>query len=146
LLLDKALSLLRGDQLAADYLLSFLFCKRDSEGRGSLNHVNFVVKSTWRQEQGGEFARIADGIKSVMPLVKSLPLTIESLNASRFSSGVVDGALKQGELQLAPDTIIVVDETTLGTGTLAEKGVMNIAELKRIAEMGQVCLSLLIFL
>lgn len=95
--------------------------------------MNFVVGNF-----DGEFSRIADGLKSVMPLVKPLSLTIESLNASRFSSGVVDGKLVQGDLQLAPDTIIVVDETTLGSGTLAQKGVLNIAEVKRIAEMGQV--------
>ncbi|KAL3898326.1 MAG: hypothetical protein SGCHY_002816 [Lobulomycetales sp.] len=141
LLFNRALQLLCGDTLAAEYFIAFLFAKREPASAtmplDGMRHVNFTLQKMEDRKES-MFSDISDLLASVSPFAFPLALTIESLNAATYVSSVADsGVLDPGLLQLPNETILSIDETNLQTGTLKEKGVENITELKRIVDQGQ---------
>ena len=64
--------------------------------------------------------------------MSSLNFTIPSLNAQVYSPFSESENLNSGRLQLAPGTVILVDETQLGEGQLKNRGVRNVQSLARV--------------
>lgn len=70
-------------------------------------------------------------LESVVPAVVPLPLTIPLLHSETFNPTSDGTTLTPGRLQLAPGTLLVIDEDGLGDGgALAEKALRNIQALK----------------
>ncbi|KAI8975269.1 putative alanine racemase-domain-containing protein [Mycotypha africana] len=64
----------------------------------------------------------------------ALPLTIDSLNKSRFTPKSVNENLEAGVLQLIDGTLLVVDETMLDEGQLVDAGVRNFQALQDLIQ------------
>lgn len=78
---------------------------------------------------------VARALGALCPLVRHLPLTIPLLNGARFSPArdVGSSLLSDCALQLAAHTLLVVDETAMGSGQLSAQGVSNLSALCALA-------------
>lgn len=76
----------------------------------------------------------------IAPAVAHLPLSIASLNARlwvpRKDYGV--NRLRSGPLQLAPGTVMILDETALSAGQLGETGVRNVHALAEFTSVQEI--------
>lgn len=65
---------------------------------------------------------------SLLPCTKTLPMTIEGLNRSRFAPcrDNATNRLHKALLQLLDGTVLLMDETVMATGQLMEQGVQNV--------------------
>ena len=84
--------------------------------------------------------RVADALLAVarvlLPRVAPFELTVESLNAAPAvpRKDYAADCLVGGPLQLAEETLLLVDETRLVSGKLGPVGVSNLEALKAVAE------------
>lgn len=63
-----------------------------------------------------------------------LPLTIDSLNKTKFTPKSVNENLEAGLLQLIDGTVVLVDETVLDEGQLVDAGVRNFQALNDLIQ------------
>lgn len=63
-----------------------------------------------------------------------LPLTIDSLNKTKFTPKSVNENLEAGLLQLIDGTVVLVDETVLDEGQLVDPGVRNFQALNDLIQ------------
>jgi hypothetical protein len=128
-----------GDAGAGEWLLlhlvSTVTARRGGTAIGSLalNLCGFPAAAR------GFGEALAEALAAVAPKVKLLRLSVAALNAARWAP-VKDherNVLQRGELQLAQNTTLVVDETTMGEGRLSEVGVRNLEALRVLAEAQQ---------
>jgi hypothetical protein len=82
------------------------------------------------------FERLVEGVGRVLPLVVPVLLSIQLLSDHPFyprSSHVTPSAggesLQSGLLQLAPSTVVLINEDTLEGGSLQDRGVKNLHAL-----------------
>jgi len=70
-------------------------------------------------------------LESVAPAVVPLPITLPLLHSATFRPSSDGNALSPGLLQLAPGTLLVINEDGLGNGgALAEKALKNVQALR----------------
>ncbi|KAJ3145714.1 hypothetical protein HDU89_006949 [Geranomyces variabilis] len=127
---------LAGDALAAEYLLLHMLSKIDHRsaddtaiGYLPLNISNSPVDPAFSSS-------LYALLSSILPRTHRLQLTLEHLNtrariapAQATADSPTDIGLHAGELQLAPGTLVLIDEAGLRDGTLNERGVRNVQHL-----------------
>jgi hypothetical protein len=109
------------DELAAEYLLLALL------GRPAVRPTGLSPLGTLSLNLIDP-PPLVEALRDVMPAVVNVPLTIPFLHSSTFiPSAPTSTSLDSGLLQLAPGTLLVVDETDFGDGgKLEEKAVKNL--------------------
>merc|ERR1712087_293587 len=80
----------------------------------------------WPAGQTGN--ALADAVAQLVPRVAHLDVTVDSLNAKRWRprKDFTANRLVAGQLQLAPGTVVVFDETNMATGNVSADGVKNL--------------------
>ncbi|WVQ95014.1 hypothetical protein IAU59_002106 [Kwoniella sp. CBS 9459] len=131
------------DRLAATYLLLTLLSSPTSRPTG-MSPVGTLSVNFRRKPSGGgsdgqsttstspsPTSRFHEIISSVIPHVVPVPLTIPLLHSHPFSPISADSSsLDAGLLQLAPGTVLVIDEDGMGNGgQLNEKALKNLRAL-----------------
>ncbi|PVU94216.1 hypothetical protein BB559_003056 [Furculomyces boomerangus] len=72
-------------------------------------------------------------LEKLVPAMVSVPLSIPLLNQYPFQPNAEsEYGLRSGLLQMAPHTLLVVDESSLNEGTLLEQGVRNISAIQKL--------------
>ncbi|CAH0474146.1 unnamed protein product [Peronospora belbahrii] len=130
-----------GDKLAAEYLLlglvSHVYSRADpSTPLGNLS-LNLSLAKSCTEEQKQDFiARILQTLKSLMPMVARVDLSLEELNSTKFMphKDYEREILLGGVLQVANGTTVLVNETALTAGKLNDQGVKNIAALQSLID------------
>lgn len=114
---------LQGDELAAEYLLLALLARPSVRPTGlsplgtlSLNLINSPTST------------LISALRQIIPALVDVPLTIPLLHSTPFfPSAPSSTSLDSGILQLAADTLLVIDEMHLGDGgKLEEKAIKNL--------------------
>ena len=127
-----------GDLLAAEYLLLLLMSRMSTEPEVSAPlssfHVNLSNVST---ANAGD---LYVGIRQIVPLAIGIPLSIGALNARPFlpHKDYMTNRLVAGVLQIAPATLIMVDETAMESGEMTQVGVSNLFAVAGIMDSGRV--------
>lgn len=132
------------DTLAAEFLLLALIGSVSTRVPGAGGQplgtlaLNLLVPKTEpasTDDKVDYFAGLTSTIQTVCPLVSDLNLTINLLSDHSFypisplNPGPSSSGLQSGLLQLAPSTIVVVNEDTLEGGNLKDKAVKNLKAL-----------------
>lgn len=140
------------DRTAAEVLLLALIARVTAKAPGSIPlgtlSLNLLLPrapltataETPTNERYPVFERVVEGISKVLPLVIDIPLSIRLLNEHPFfprSSHVIGStgsasageSLQAGLLQLAPSTVVLINEDTLEGGAFQDRGVKNLHAL-----------------
>ena len=121
--------ILDGDDLAAEYLLLTLLSRPAVRppslpplGTLSLNFISPPSPSN-----------LLPALRQIVPAVVDVPLTIPYLHETAFiPSAPTSTSLNAGLLQLAPDTMLIIDETNIGDGgKLEERAVKNLQAVQQ---------------
>jgi len=131
MLIDHLRQALRGDQLAAEYLLIAILSRVEGRssnvamGRFSLNLVIPDFMS---------FQEVRSCLEELLPRVTTIPLDIATLNATTLTPHKDYDAnrLRATPLQQPDGACLLVDETVLSAGQLNEKGIRNVEALKTL--------------
>ena len=77
-----------------------------------------------------------DVVKSVVPALAYVEMTVDALNNSKLlpHKDMDTMVLHTGKLQLAPGTLLIVDETGMQPGTLNETGLKNLSALTSLVQ------------
>ncbi|WFD44594.1 hypothetical protein MPSI1_003262 [Malassezia psittaci] len=140
---------LQGDTLAAEFLLLALIAKIHTRRPGvsvgslSLNLSNIQnqplmsINNTDSQQTHTNISeQLFQAIRCVAPAVVREELSLSSLNNPERSYFVrsTDTGISSAQLQLPPNTCVLVDETCMGEGQLEDMGVRNIRSLANLLE------------
>lgn len=139
------------DRTAAEVLLLALIARVTSKAPGAVPlgtlSLNLLLPRGRASSPAAQsyppapaFERLARGIRRVVPLVIDIPLSIRLLSTHPFfprSSHVIGSSgpaaagesLQAGLLQLAPSTVVLINEDTLEGGALQDRGVRNLQAL-----------------
>ena len=142
--LHAVLSLcLFGDELAAEYLICCLISRIHSRNEmmtlGSLP-IGFSNVPCRSQPQLKEYMKILyQLLSSLVTHSVYLPMSLERLNARSFlpKKDMASNKLVSGQLQLAPETLLFVDETALDAGKLEQCGLQNLKALGELMKWQQ---------
>ncbi|KAI9484234.1 MAG: mini-chromosome maintenance replisome factor-domain-containing protein [Benjaminiella poitrasii] len=143
-----ASSALGGDKLAAEFVLLQLLSRVTLKNRGlkignfTLNISGFPSHQTTEADKNEPpftlnnpvSKSMADILESLTVHSVNLPLTIDGLNKTKFSPKSVNENLEAGILQLVDGTVLLVDETVLDEGQLADAGVRNFQALQNLIQ------------
>ncbi|KAI0560473.1 Mini-chromosome maintenance complex-binding protein [Gracilaria domingensis] len=129
-------SVLYNDTLAAEYLLMCLLSRPIRTNGGSVLgklSVNLVLPNDSSYEKSQE---IGAAIRNLCPSVVDIDINISSLNATEvFPRKDYDmNRLKAGALQMPSGTCLIVNESKMTNGQLAERGVKNIRALTSVSQ------------
>lgn len=131
------------DRLSAEFLLLALISSvttRVSGGfpLGSLS-LNILLPKGPNAADPQAFKRIVNTISTVSPLVSPVELSINLISKGSFYPSMVNAAgstgLQSGVLQLAPSTVVVMNEDTLEGGDLKDRAVDNLKALMNVFKM-----------
>lgn len=115
------------DPVAAELLLLALIAHPTSRPGGlplGTLALNLIRPAT------GATGALLPTLQELLPAVVPLDLTLPLLHSAAFRPSSDGTTLTPGTLQLAPDTLLLVDEDGLGTGgALAEKALRNVQAL-----------------
>eukprot|EP00438_Fugacium_kawagutii_P019897 Skav227774 [mRNA] locus=scaffold1237:79728:82242:+ [translate_table: standard] len=103
-------SCLAGDILAAEYVLALLVARvYGNNGSRSLGHWSLNIDQ-WPEVS---VTSLVQAVSNLVPRVVHLTVTAESLSTKQWKSqkDVETNFLQSGELQLAPGTLLILDET-----------------------------------
>ncbi|KAJ9120939.1 hypothetical protein QFC22_002875 [Naganishia vaughanmartiniae] len=129
------------DRTAAEVLLLALISRVTSKAPGSVPlgtlTLDLLLPRGSSSDEGAAFRRLVTGIQRVMPLVVNVELSLQLLSQHAFypvsshvaASASTGDSLQAGLLQLAPGTVVLVNEDTLQGGDLQDKGVRNLKAL-----------------
>merc|ERR1712048_1021343 len=124
--IDHLAKQLGGDTLAAEYMLMLLVSRSFGQhGEKSLGYWSLNLAS-WPKNLGGNDITMAAG--ELVPRAVHLEVTAETLNAKRWRprKDFVANRLVTGQLQLAPGTLLVLDETKMDEGQISPVGTKSI--------------------
>ncbi|KZT57345.1 hypothetical protein CALCODRAFT_555422 [Calocera cornea HHB12733] len=125
---------LGGDLLAAEYVL--MCCIARVQSRNPFLPPPSLLLSRFQSRSENSASTLQQRLEMLFPIVANLPLSIKYLNEVPFapSSSLRDDSeeLRSGVLQLAPGTVVVVDERNIAEGKLGEQGVRNIATMQAV--------------
>lgn len=136
-LIEYFQGVLLGDALAAEYLVMALLSKPLRRGEqlvGKLS-LNLVLPSN-HDNQATEALRMA--LHSICSSVVTIDVNIASLNSREVYArkDYEVNRLRAGCLQLAEGSCLLLNETALSHGRLAERGVKNMRALKAVSNQG----------
>ncbi|KAL1933589.1 hypothetical protein VTP01DRAFT_7679 [Rhizomucor pusillus] len=145
-LIDYIAAVFGGDKLVAEFVLLQLISRVTAKhqdvkiGQFTLNVSNFPdvaqngKSSSYYALKNTASKLVASMIERLALQIVSLPLTIEGLNAGRFSPKSEYENLQAGLLQLVDGTSLLIDETSLTEGTLNDTGVRNVQALNNVIQ------------
>ncbi|KAG7401721.1 hypothetical protein PHYBOEH_011010 [Phytophthora boehmeriae] len=140
-LVDYLAKTMRGDELAAEYLLlsllSHVYSRADpSTPLGNLSLNLTLEKSASTEEKKAFVARLHQTLSLLMPMVAQVDLSLSELNSTKFMpcKDYEREVLLSGVLQVANGTTMLVNEAALTAGQLNEQGVKNIGALQSLIE------------
>ncbi|RLN85278.1 hypothetical protein BBJ28_00002754 [Nothophytophthora sp. Chile5] len=140
-LVDYLKQAVRGDTLAAEYLLltllSHVYARADpSTPLGNLSLNLELEKSLETEEKSAFVAQLNNTLESLMPMVARVDLSLKELNSTKFMphKDYDREVLLGGVLQVANGTTMLVNETALAAGQLNAQGVKNIGALQSLVE------------
>ncbi|KAJ9121232.1 hypothetical protein QFC24_004907 [Naganishia onofrii] len=129
------------DRTAAEVLLLALISRVTSKAPGSVPlgtlTLDLLLPRGSTSDEGAAFRRLVAGIQRVMPLVVDVELSLQLLSRHPFypisshvaASASTGDSLQAGLLQLAPGTVVLINEDTLEGGDLQDRGVRNVKAL-----------------
>lgn len=123
---------LGGDDLAAEYVLMLLvsraFGKHGDQALGSWS-MNIV---SW--PEGASARVLSDAAAELVPRAVYLPLTTETLGSQKWRprKDFVANRLVAGQLQLAPGSLLVLDETAMAEGQVNQEGVKALVAINSL--------------
>jgi len=123
---------LGGDEFAAEYVLMLLvsraFGKHGDQALGSWA-MNLI---SW--PEGTSARAFSDAAAELVPRAVYLPLTAETLGSQRWRprKDFVANRLIAGQLQLAPGSMLVLDETSMAEGQVSADGVKALAAISSL--------------
>jgi hypothetical protein len=131
-------SALMGDGLAAEYLLCHMLSRvyhRVSEmpvGKFSLAITGLPAAAAAGTSTTKELVAVMQGLR---PAVAYVPMSIKNMNSKLMvpKMNFDTEMLHTGDLQVAPATQIICDETAMEDGQLDEKGLKNLHCLQQLA-------------
>lgn len=90
-----------------------------------------VLSVNLQRSTPDQTAKLESIVSSVWPVVVNIPLSLSFLHSARFAPASSDSAtLDAGVLQLADDTVVIIEEDAMGQGgQLADKAVKNLEHL-----------------
>lgn len=144
--LHAVLSLcLFGDELAAEYLIcclvSRIYSRQEILTLGSLS-VGFsnLPPPSAHPDMRKYMQFLYDLMSRLVTHSVYLPMSLSNLNGRSFvpKKDHVSNKLVSGQLQLAAETLLFVDETLLETGKLEEGGLVNLKSLNELIKWQQV--------
>lgn len=114
------------DAAAGELLLLSLLARpemRQGVPLGQLN-LNFIRPKTG--------SSLSAHLATLTPALVNLPLSLDLLHGAAFRPKSDGASLSPGLLQLAPGTLLLVDEDALGEGELQERAVRNLQALSEL--------------
>lgn len=129
------------DRTAAEVLLLALISRVTSKAPGSVPlgtlTLDLLLPRGSTSDEGAAFRQLVAGIQRVMPLVVDVELSLQLLSRHPFypisshvaASASTGDSLQAGLLQLAPGTVVLINEDTLEGGDLQDRGVRNVKAL-----------------
>ncbi|KAL2610591.1 hypothetical protein R1flu_029164 [Riccia fluitans] len=130
-------SVLKGDLLAAEYLLLHLLSqihkRLDTMVLGTVS-LNIVIAASG--ENVSLPGQIAQAVGALLPCSHVLPLSCDSLNKGHWAprKDYDQNRLATGVLQLAAGTHLTLDLTAMAEGKLDPTGVQNLCALKKMMQ------------
>lgn len=120
--------LVGGDELVSRYVLCALIQREFKR----LDGVSYGTLALGLQLDAQQASVFTEGIRSLMPYVAALPVSIETLSSSRWvpKKNYDTETVMAGLLQLAPGTVVILNENALGEGKLMETGLKNLSLIK----------------
>jgi len=122
--IDQLAAVLEGDKLAAEWLLIALLGKIHTR-RGALAlgqlPINLVLPLTM-DDTAGLVQRLYKLLETILPRIVKLDFHVAELNKVKYLPESRDENLISGVLQLPRSTVMLVDETRMGEGTLQDRG------------------------
>ena len=123
---------LAGDVLAAEYILALSVARvYGNNGNRSLGHWSLNI-SGWPEDLS--VAALVEAISKLLPRVVHLPVTVQSLSTEQWKprKDFEANRLQTGQLQLAPGTLLILDETNTEVGKLDEAGVKALRAIQAL--------------
>ncbi|CAL1163201.1 unnamed protein product [Cladocopium goreaui] len=123
---------LAGDVLAAEYILALSVARvYGNNGNRSLGHWSLNI-SGWPEDLS--VAALVEAISNLLPRVVHLPVTAQSLSTEQWKprKDFEANRLQTGQLQLAPGTLLILDETNMEVGKLDEAGVKALRAIQAL--------------
>jgi hypothetical protein len=123
---------LYGDSVAAEYMLMLLASRSFAQhGEKSLGYWSLNLAS-WPQASHGDVLAAAAG--ELVPRAVHVEVSAETLNARRWRprKDFVANRLVASQLQLAPGSLLMLDETKMGEGQLSTDGVKNLLAIQQL--------------
>lgn len=121
-------SALEGDTVAARAVFYALLAHVRGQ-RAGVTLGTLSVNLSGLSEQSDVPKMLSHALALLVPALVEQPLSIGALNAGRFFPSSDGDVLRAGRLQLAKGTTLLIDETQLQEGTLADTGVRNVRSL-----------------
>lgn len=136
-LLIATTSILKGDRIAAEYIVLLLtsqvFSRVGTHCLGKLS-LNLIDKENEKQNVFGTLKTFLNNIVNYMV---SFEVNVETLNKStlipRYDANTEE--LNQGILQTLDHTLVFLDETKMASGKLDERGVVNHSSIKELIDL-----------
>jgi hypothetical protein len=130
------------DRLSAEFLLLALISSVTTRVPGGIPLGSLSLNLLLPKDPDTDlqaFKRIVETISTVSPLVSPVELSIELISKGSFYPSMVNAAgstgLQSGVLQLAPSTVVVMNEDTLEGGDLKDRAVDNLKALINVFKM-----------
>lgn len=127
------------DPLAAEFLLLALIASVTSRIPGGLPLGSLSLNLLFPKgatDSAQAFPRLANRIAAISPRVVPVDLSLDLLNSRPIhpvsSQSASSSSLQSGLLQLAPSTAVLLNEDTLESGELKDRGVRNLRTLSEI--------------
>jgi hypothetical protein len=123
------------DKLAAELLLLALVASVTSRVAGTFPLGSLALNLLLPKDSpSASFKRLNDRLSQIVPLLVPVDLTLPLLASHPFfpissSSSTGNSDLQSGLLQLAPSTVVLLNEDTLESGQLNDRGVRNLQAL-----------------
>ncbi|KAG0207841.1 hypothetical protein BGX31_002487 [Mortierella sp. GBA43] len=124
-------SALHGDQLASELVLLHFLARIYSRPSGTvLGKLSLNLRDT--ASTSSVYARLAHVMKSILPKVHTVPMSLQTLNNDFFFPRS-DEDLSSGVLQVTRGTCMLFDETVMEEGVLGDKGLKNLKALSDVS-------------
>ncbi len=118
------------DRLAAEFLLLSTVASVTSRIIGGFPLGSLGLNVLFpRSASTDSFKRVTDRLSAIIPLMIAVDLTIPLLSTHPFYPISSSQSLQSGLLQLPPSTLVLLNEDTLESGQLNDRGVKNLKAL-----------------
>lgn len=129
---------LGGDALAAEYLLMLVVAR--SFGKHGEKSLGAWAMNLMKWPEGQTCRSLCDAAAQLVPRAAHLTVTGPALNSQRWRprKDFTANRLVAGQLQLAPGTLAVFDETQMSVGEVTAEGVRNLQAITTLVTDQQI--------